>query len=323
MFKLNFDIPVQSAKIDLNHPLLLIGSCFSEAIGDYLRDCKFNAQVNPFGTLFNPISIFRALDIGLGKCELRPLVQRGDLSYSWDTHSQISGTDAHELQLKLNHRFREVGEFLTDARWIMVTLGTSFVYELQATGEVVANCHKFPQQDFKKRLLSTAEILDKFDETQKALLAINPEAQWLFTISPVRHLKDGLIENNHSKAILMQSVSELTSRYSHCHYFPSYEIIMDELRDYRFYKEDMIHPNELAINYVWNALLETCMNEGAQAFCQQWKPLLSALRHRAQHPESAEHQRFLNATLLKLKELENKVDITTELELIKAQKIER
>lgn len=319
MFKLNFDIPPLSQKIDLNDPVLMLGSCFVDSIGKYLKDYKFDVSVNPLGTLFNPISIFGSINIGLNKQSMQPLAKRGDWYYSWDAHSQWSGSDEGILQTSLGMEFQSLGTHACKARWIMVTLGTAHVYELESTGNMVANCHKFPQQDFCKRLLTVEEITQAFNRTYQNIQEVNPQVNWLFTVSPVRHIKDGLVENNLSKSVLIQSVAEIIEQYDNCHYFPAYEIIIDELRDYRFYKEDMIHPNDQAISYIWEAVQKFGFSEATLSFCDRWSKMLSALRHKPLHSGSKDHQFFLKATREKLKELENMVDITAELEIIDAQ----
>lgn len=297
----------------------MLGSCFVDAIGTYLEDYKFETSVNPLGTLFNPISIFNALNIGLGKLDMQPLAKQNDLHLSWDTHSKWSSTDENELQICLAREFTTIGSMARKAKWIMVTLGTSHVYELTSTGAIVANCHKFPQQDFRKRLLSNEEIILAFKETYVHVQEVNPDVQWLFTVSPVRHIKDGLVENNLSKAILIQAVADIVSNYDNCHYFPAYEIMIDELRDYRFFKSDMVHPNDQAIAYIWETFQHFGFNEATLSFCDRWSKMLSALRHRPLHSGTEAHHLFLDATRRKLKELENMVDITAELEIIDAQ----
>ncbi len=319
MFKLNFDIPPLSRKIDLQDSILMLGSCFVDSIGSHLLSHKFNAFINPLGTLFNPISIFNGLNIGLKKHPLRELIQRNDLYYSWDAHSKWSGSHKDQLQTALTKEFEEIGRRVNNSHWIIITLGTAHVYELATSGDIVANCHKFPQHDFTKRLLTTDEIVTAFEAIYQSVKEVNPDINWMFTVSPVRHIKDGLVENNRSKAILIQSISEVVNQYQNCHYFPAYEIMIDELRDYRFYKEDMIHPNDQAIAYIWKAFQQTSLNEATASFCETWSKLLSALRHRPLHLGSQEHQLFLNATRRKLIELENKVDIAAELEIIEAQ----
>lgn len=319
MFKLDFDIPPLAKKIDHKDSILMLGSCFVDSIGKHLQDHKFEVSVNPLGTLFNPISIFNGLNIALEKQSMQPIEQRNDLFFSWDTHSQWSGKSEDDLRTALAQEFQTIGTHIEMAQWIMITLGTAHVYERNASEQIVANCHKFPQQDFSKRLLSIQEITKAFQETQAYVKAINPDVHWLFTVSPVRHMKDGLIENNQSKSILIQSVSEIVHQFDHCHYFPAYEIMIDELRDYRFYKEDMIHPNDQAIRYIWEAFQAAGFNKATRQFCDRWVKLLSALRHRPIHSKSKDHQLFLDATRRKLKELENMVDITAELEILDAQ----
>ena len=322
MFKLNFEIPPLQQPIGLEDRLLLLGSCFADEIGRLLGAHKFLVNSNPLGTLFNPLSIFEVMHLSMGTAQPRPLVPRGDLYYSWDTHSSWSGPDPNALKERMARQLEQTGQWLRHTDWVVLTLGTAYVYELNATGEVVANCHKFPQQDFTKRLLSVEEIMGAFERVHAALTTINPKVNFLFTVSPVRHTRDGLVENNLSKAILIQAVHQLVNSLPQNHYFPAYEIVMDELRDYRFFKEDMVHPSSQAIQYVWEAFQHSCLNESTRAFVHQWKSILAALRHRPMHPESTAHQKFLHATLSRLMELGNKVDITAELEQIKYQIVE-
>ncbi len=319
MFKLTFDIPPLPTRISLQDRVLLVGSCFSKNVGRRLVDHKFQSVVNPFGTTYNPMSIFRLLDSSFeGEVDEDAIFEQDGVYYSWDTHSALSHPDRAELSRMIAAAHDSVRQ-LKQRSWIIVTPGTAWVYERKVDGRLVANCHRMPEKEFNKRLLSKEEILDAFGATHKRVSAINSETNWLFTVSPVRHIRDGLVENNRSKAILQDAIHSLVERYENCFYFPSYEIVIDELRDYRFYDRDLVHPNELAIDYVWDQFCDTCLDEGTADFVREWRDIRKAIAHRPKHPGSSAHQKFLNATILRLKRLENKIDIADELLQLQSQ----
>jgi len=312
MFQLNFEVPISSKKINLKDPILLIGSCFSNEIGTKLAQSKFNELSNPFGTIYNPYSIFKLLK---NEVDDNRIIESQGVFYHWGTHGSISGLSKTETRKLFNQKNQETQAFLKKAKWLVITLGTAIVYEHKQAG-IVANCHKIPSSHFQKRFLGQKEIMDQFASLHTRL---NPNLNILFTVSPVRHIRDGLVENNRSKAILIDSIHQLVRDYENVHYFPSYEILIDQLRDYRFYAEDMVHPSPQATGYIWGRFGEAYFDAESKTFVKEWEKLRSALDHRPFHPGSPRHQQFLKATLRQLEKWNEKVDMRVEREQIKKQ----
>lgn len=312
--------PALSPPIGLQNGLLTLGSCFSDVIGERLRQHKFHTTVNPFGVIFNPISLHKAVRYAL-TMEMSPphtFLQAGDVYLNYDFHSEISSLRADELSRRLETTLNATHAALKKARWLIITYGTAWVYERLDTGEIVSNCHKMPASLFRKRLLSVEEITASFRHLLADLHQLNPDLQVLLTVSPVRHIKDTLPGNSVSKAILRVAVDHL-SRDVAVHYFPAYEMVTDDLRDYRFYKADLIHPNEQAEDYIWQHFTAHCLDQEARAFVHRWTPILRALSHRPFHPASAGHQHFLKQTLEQLHELRAVADVEEEIQRIRQQ----
>lgn len=322
MFTLPFQIPEAPHKIKLKDSIFSIGSCFSDNIGDKLTAHKFDVVTNPLGILYNPFSIFKNLRLLLSE-GLDPdnFIEAGGVYFHWDTHSDISGTAMDSFKALLEARSHTSRQSLTSANWLIITLGTIYVYKHLESGKIVANCHKIPQRHFQKLSLSQAEIEEDFFQTMELLRTINPDIKVILTVSPVRHIRDGLIENNVSKATLLQTVNNIVKNDPNIYYFPAYEILIDELRDYRFFKEDMIHPTEQAIQYIWERFITACLDPDAIGFISEWAKVKKSLEHRPFHPDTNEHQRFLRSTLTKLEALSQRVDVSGEMELIKNQLI--
>lgn len=299
-----------------------MGSCFSDNIGQKLITHKFSTCINPYGTIYNPYSIFRNLHKSLSDgLDPENYLHTGSTFVHWDAHSVVSALDQDSFQQILRAQNRLSRESLQQSRWMLITLGTAYIYNHRASGRIVANCHKIPQSEFHKSCLPVADIVDQYQKMLKSLLSVNPQIQIILTVSPVRHIRDGLVENNLSKSILLQAVHELVQLHENTHYFPAYEIMMDELRDYRFYKTDMIHPSQQAIDYIWSKFMATFVNESTRQFIRQWDQILKALEHRPFHPASDEHQQFLKATMKKLRQLETQVDVSDELTQLSNQLI--
>lgn len=316
MFKLKFDIPVSPKKINLKDKLYLSGSCFSDEIGELLLVNKFTSFSNPFGTIYNPISIFKLLrNESVGN----HITESQGVFYHWDCHGQISGLTQSEAQHSFSEQLNESNDFLKKSNWLIITLGTSIVYRLKSTNQIVANCHKIPSSEFHKEFLSTEEIIDDFNKTFNYLRNQIPNLNVILTVSPVRHVKDGLIENNLSKSILLAAVHDIVLGQDKVSYFPSYEIVIDELRDYRFYKKDMIHPSEEAVEYVWNRFAETYFDQETTNFLKEWSKIKSALQHKPFQPGSSKHQQFLSNTLDQLDKLNDLIDTSVEKEMIQKQ----
>jgi hypothetical protein len=303
-----------------------MGSCFAEHIGKKLERMKFRAVVNPYGVLYNPLSIAE----GLTRLAEKRLFTEDELHEfpdgGWNTwlhHSQYSHPEKCTALAAINRSMEEASRGLAEAEVLIITLGTAWVYRLADTGEVVGNCHKVPERSFKRERLQVSEIVEALSTALGLINTINPKVRVLFTVSPVRHIKDGLHGNQLSKSTLLLAVDELCRKFpERCHYFPAYEIVMDELRDYRFYAEDMAHPSLQAVDYVWEQFVEHCVDAGAQQFMQQWEKVVRALEHRPFHAESEQYQQFVRQNLSKIKELKERypyLEVQSEVERLESQ----
>ncbi|MDQ6763227.1 MAG: GSCFA domain-containing protein, partial [Bacteroidota bacterium] len=262
-FILPFHIPVPDYKISYADKIFLIGSCFSEEIGEHLANLKFNVLQNPNGILYDPLSISYALNsyVDNKRYDECGLFSTDDLWHSWHHHSVFSGTDKHEVLQKINQSQSRANAFLKNAACVIITLGTAYNYQLKSNNEFIGNCHKAPASLFQKNLMETVEIISRLSQAIKNLQSYNPGVTIIFTISPVRHVRDGVIENNRSKARLIDAVHSIKENNDRILYFPAYELVIDILRDYRFYKSDLVHANELAVQYVFESFCNTFFNE--------------------------------------------------------------
>lgn len=288
--------------------MLLFGSCFAENIGRRLIENKFSVNVNPFGVLYNPASIGQAIGILRENKTFTEadIFQHQGVYRTYLHHSEFSSADKDNFLQTINESREKASDDLKKAEVLLITLGTAYVFDLKETGQVVANCHKQPSNIFNHRKLSVDEIVFSWTKLIEESLSINPELKILFTVSPIRHWKDGAHNNQLSKAILLLAIDELISKFSNLYYFPSYEIVLDELRDYRFYAEDMIHPNEVAIRYIWDIFTDTYFDEETKNICKQWQNISRAISHRPFNEGTEEHKQFLKQTLLKVNSLRNK-----------------
>lgn len=293
-FHLNYTPPKLDLEIDHKQNLFLIGSCFSENIGVLLDEYKFKTYTNPNGILFNPASIHQSLTDILNAKDLSDnfILSRNGLYYSYLHHTSINASSANQLKEKINLETKKAQRHLKESDVLILTFGTAFFYHHLTTGQVVANCHKQPQQIFEKNLLAVNEIVSAYTGLIKKLQNFNPKLKIIFTVSPVKYLRDGVIENNLSKSTLILSAHELIKQNKNCFYFPAYELVNDDLRDYRFYKEDLAHPNELAITYVWEKFSDACFNEKSIELNKQINKLNQALNHREISSGSQEQQKL-------------------------------
>ncbi|WP_304233694.1 GSCFA domain-containing protein [Jiulongibacter sediminis] len=300
---------------------LNIGSCFSDKFGRYLQDNKLDCFSNPYGTIFNPISIFRLLNSSITEQPVmnRYLTENNGQWYHYDYHSKLSATSASSLSHHLEALHKKVRDYLRKTDYLVIALGTAFVYRLKNNQHVVANCHKKPDDLFYKELLTQKEIGIRFRQFYEKLKLFNPRIKIIFTVSPVRHTKDTLQGNNLSKSILRLSCHYFCQDFKDVHYFPAYEILMDDLRDYRFYEEDMIHVNETGQKYVIENFKESAFSPDLKQFVDQWQQVKNQLNHRPFQPESESHQKFLRNLLNRLEQLGNTIDVEKEKELVKAQ----
>ena len=323
---MQFQLPIQikspEKKISYRDKILLIGSCFTEHIGNSLAELKFSTLQNPNGILFDPRSVCSSLlsYIENKKYQNEDLFLLNEIWNSWEHHSRFSKTDAAECLENINQSQRQAHNFLKDADWLVITLGSSFSYRLTSefkkvsppngggdlVGAGVANCHRAPSQWFNKHLLSIDETISLLDDVYHRLKQFNPKLKTIFTISPVRHIRDGVIENNRSKARLIEAVHHLVNKFPGLYYFPAYELVIDVLRDYRFYDIDMVHPNYPATEFVMEKFKEGFIDEQSQELMEEIKKIVIARKHKPFQPQTNAHKTFLKSHLEKTKELQSK-----------------
>ena len=310
-FRLELNIKPFAKQLNIRDKVMLIGSCFTDHISNRLKQHKFQTLENPNGIIFNPASISNAINsyVNLKTYKDSDLFQFNELWTSWDHHSSFSNPDQRECLQRINENVNVAHEFLKNTQWLIITLGYSFVYELRDqtfgghTGDVAANCHKLPAQYFTHRLLNYAEVEKHLQQIVKQVAEFNPSANIIFTVSPVRHSREGLVENNRSKALLHTAVHAMEQQHAHVKYFPSYELVIDDLRDYRFYAEDLVHPNYQATNYVWEKFTYAVIDEESRAIMKQLLSIHHAKNHRPIHAGSVQHQQFLQSMRAKVKTL--------------------
>ena len=317
MFRTQFQVTPLQKSIGYSSFVLLTGSCFSEHIADRLASVKFKTLSNPFGILFNPVSMAAELRRHLQGKWIQPseVFEHAGLFRSFDFHSNCAHPDKEQAIRLMNEGIRSGKIFLDKCTHLVITLGTSLVYKLNSSGRVVANNHKMPAHLFTKLQLQPEEIVSDWSELITELKTKYPQIQIIFTLSPVRHLKDGAVENALSKAILLQSVHRLRSIFPDIYYFPSYEIMIDDLRDYRFYEKDMVHPNETAIEYIWDLFKKVCMEEECFPVIKLMEQIQTAIHHRPFFPELKEHQDFRLTMLQRIDKLQKEypyIDLSNE-----------
>jgi lysophospholipase L1-like esterase len=311
-FRTNIKLQKEYNQIDYNSKLVLIGSCFSENISKKLKYFKFQTFSNPFGILFNPITIEKLITnaINLEKYSEKSIFQLNERWHCFDAHSDISASTQNNLLHNLNSAIESTHQQLKNASHIIITLGTAWIYRLIETDTIVGNCHKIPQKKFLKELLSIDEITATLENLCTLIKDINPTATIIFTVSPVRHLKDGFIENAQSKAHLIAAIHQVSDKRNRLYYFPSFEIMMDDLRDYRFYASDMLHPNETAINYIWEQFQQVWIDEKSTLIQKEVDTIQKGLAHRPFNPNSEQHTQFLSDLQKKITLLKNNFNIS-------------
>jgi hypothetical protein len=324
-FHFEFDIKKSEQPITHHHKLMLIGSCFTENIGEKLKKYKFTVLENPNGILFNPVSVADAVTSYI---ENKPfteeqLFELNEGWHSWQHHSRFSAITAKQAVEKINLAREEAHRFLKECDYVMITLGSAWIYTLTEkaastrVGAVAANNHKAPADWFYRRLLTPEEVLQQLDNMIHRLFLFNDELRIIFTISPVRHLREGAVENNRSKAVLIQAVHHLVNKFDKLYYFPAYELVIDDLRDYRFYAEDLVHPNYHATQYVWEKFVEACIDDKTKKLLEELHAIHLAFRHKPFNPESQQHKKFLRSYLEKTKAIQQQhpyLDFSRELE---------
>lgn len=312
MFRTEVHIPVSEVNLQLQDKAVTMGSCFAEVIGTKLKDYKVDVLVNPFGTIFNPIAVSRLLQAVAGG-PYNPeqnLVQRDGIWYSYDLHSSLSSPNKSVLIQLINTRIQLTRAHLTQAKLLIITLGTAVSYRLTDSDIIVANCHKLPSKQFSRQLLTTEEITQSIDAAFQTLKKLNPNLQIILTVSPVRHLKETIPVNSVSKSILRVTTHLVTESHQDILYFPAYEIMLDDLRDYRFYGQDMLHPTPTAEDYIWQKFTTAYLHPTYQEFIPAWEKIRKAITHRPFHPQAAAHQAFVSKTHTQLKHLAKSYQIS-------------
>ncbi|HEY0047051.1 MAG TPA: GSCFA domain-containing protein [Flavobacterium sp.] len=302
-------VPIHKAScgISYNSEIFSLGSCFAVNISEKFSYYRFRNVVNPFGILFHPVAISNFLkDVSSKRLFVADdLIFHNETWNCFDAHSEISNSSKDDLLANLNQASKAAYDNIQKASHVIITLGTSWVYKHLASDAIVANCHKVPQKAFQKELLSVETISSSIGEMISIILGLNPQANIIFTISPVRHLKDGFVENQISKANLISALHKTINRQlTTVNYFPSYEIMMDELRDYRFYNADMIHPNQIAIDYIWERFSEAYLSPEALEIAAKVDDIQKALNHRPFNSNSAAHQQFQTNLQSKIENLQ-------------------
>jgi len=294
-FKTTIPILESERKIGYESKILSLGSCFAENMGQLLTFYQFQSGMNPFGIIFNPFSIEKLIE----RVVLQRHFTKDDIFFfnerwhCYEIHSELSHPDSEVVLSNLNRILLDAQKQLQQATHIILTYGTSWVYRHIETNAIVANCHKVPQKQFTKELLSIDRIQKSIQNTISLIATLNPKCNFIFTVSPVRHLKDGFVENQVSKAHLIAAIYATTNpKQQTLNYFPSYEIMMDELRDYRFYEDDMMHPSALAIDYIWERFAATQIDANATATMELVQTIQKGLAHRPFNPNSESHQKF-------------------------------
>jgi len=305
-FHLEFPIPPSEKKINYDQKILLLGSCFAENFGERMARYKFDVNINPHGILYNPDSLSQAITryIDNDPIEKSELFFANDCWNSWEHHSRFSDPDKQKCIDEINNNISNAHDQIENADWLFITFGSAFSYSIKNSDQVVGNCHKLPQKEFVKSLLTVDSIVKDYNTLIKKLHDLNSKLKIVFTVSPVRYIRDGVVENNLSKSILINAVHEIVKQNSSMFYFPAYELIIDDLRDYRFYKQDLVHPNELAIDYVFEKLKDVFFSPQTNALFDKINDIVTAKEHRPFNELSEEHKKFRSAYLKRCEELQ-------------------
>ncbi|MCS6824123.1 MAG: GSCFA domain-containing protein [Cytophagaceae bacterium] len=316
MFYTPLHIPSSNIRITHQSNILTLGSCFSDEIGNLLLKHKFNVEVNPMGVVFNPISISDILECVLSGniSTLNHFVERDGLYFSYGLHSSLFGYSENDLISKIEKKIYLLNNFIKSTDILIITLGSAYVYAHTTTKKIVSNCHKQPSSFFSKSLLNVSEVVDVLKKIFEQLHLLLPNIKIILTVSPVRHTKDTLPLNCVSKSVLRLACHHLCEQLDYIEYFPAYEIMIDELRDYRFYKKDMIHPNDIAIEHIWNKFSITYFPDETRDINSLWREINQALEHKPFFEHSNAYQLFLRQTLSKLEKLSAYINVTKEIE---------
>ncbi len=306
--------------IGLKNRILTTGSCFADQFGRWLQNNKFDVLVNPFGTNYNPISLHKSM-IDSGSLQLNEhlFVEHNQLWHHFDYPSQWSALKKEDLKSSIHHVQQQVNQYIKTTDVLMITYGTAWIFHRKKQNSIVSNCHKVPAVEFEKRLLTVDEITESFNALYAAITSIRPDLRIILTVSPVRHIKDTLVLNSVSKATLRLACHTLSNQHKDVEYFPSFEIMIDDLRDYRFYDRDRIHPTEEAVDYISHKFSDQYFKPEVKSFIEKWQMIRQSMVHRPYHPQSEAHQHFLKDLLHKLEELKEVVSVDEEIKNIQSQ----
>ncbi|MCF6242408.1 MAG: GSCFA domain-containing protein [Bacteroidales bacterium] len=303
-FRTEIFLKKSSFLINYRTETFFIGSCFSDNIGKIVNDLKFPVLLNPFGVLYNPVSVKNALTLIIEnkKFTEKDLNFASGKWFSYQHHGSFSSPEPEKILEKINLQTHSAHNFLSKTKVLFITFGTAWFYRLKETNEIVANCHKQPSKLFDRELLTVSEIVESWTKMISALQKFNHDLKIVFTLSPVRHWKDGAVNNQLSKSTLHLAIQEIIKKQNNCFYFPTYEIMMDDLRDYRFYTDDYLHPNNLAINYIWAKFCDAFIEDKTLQIAGQIEKISKALNHKILHQGTKEHKKFLINLLNKIKQ---------------------
>lgn len=324
-FRTQVELPKKELDIAHSSRILLLGSCFAENIGNRLLENKFDCDVNPFGILYNPMSILAVLkQISGGKEYLgEELFSYQGQWHSFMHHGSFSNASKKACLEGINSRLQCASDRFKSLNYLFITFGTAYVYTLKETGMIVSNCHKLPEKNFERKRLSVGEAVKEYTLYLNSLLKQNSQLKILFTVSPIRHVKDGMHGNQLSKATLLLIIDALKVNFpEHVFYFPSYELMMDELRDYRFYADDMLHPSEVAVDYLWECFSSSYFSKKTLDILSEWGEIKKALNHKPFRPDSEQYIKFLSQIVLRIKRLKEKcpyLDVEKEIKLCHIQ----
>lgn len=317
-FQTIVEVPKFKWETEYSKKNMFLGSCFTENVGNRMVNLNYNIDINPFGILYNPVSVANGIQILLDEKEFKKtdLIHHDGLWHSFFHHGKFSFSDENKTLETINKRIKTSAKYLKTADFLFITFGTAWIYKYKTTGKTVSNCHKISSTHFDRARLSVSEIVELFQKLLKAIQKINPELKIIFTVSPIRHWKDGAVENQRSKATLLLAIDQIIKNSkSTCAYFPSYEIVMDELRDYRFYAEDMLHISDVAINHIWEKFEQALIENESRKISKEIKKTKAAINHQPFNKFTKEHLGFLKKQLLKLELLEQKYpSVNLELE---------
>ena len=341
-FMVHIDVRKLARQINYKDKILLIGSCFTEHIGNSLEELKFSVLQNPNGILFDPYSVARSLQSYAHNKRYteEDFFELNEIWHSWEHHSRYSDVNRDHAVYRVNASQGKAHEFLSTADWVIITLGSAFSYRLTdfaikaktvshesspgmrtITGMGVANCHRAPAQWFDKNLMAIDEIISVLDSCLQELFEFNSRINVIFTVSPVRHIRDGVVDNNRSKARLIEAVHHVVQKFERVNYFPAYELVIDVLRDYRFYDLDLVHPNYMATEFVLEKFADSCVDENSRALMEEVKQIVTARKHKAFQPETMAHKQFLKSYFEKTSQLKARhpfLDLTEEINYFKS-----